>query len=355
LLVAASAPVAGCSSGSDDVEGPTRLTVYVSVPLRGPTGADGSDAADGARLALADAGGRVGDAEVRAVVLDDTAGGAWSAARAAANARRATEDSTSIAYLGDFESGATRASLPVTNNAQLLQVSPASSADDLVAPFAGSDEVPEVQASGERTFGRVLPSDAAQAAAAAAWVDRLGIGRVATASDGSEFGDSLVASFREALRRTAIDRRAGTVYYGGLPGGEPRASRLIVSDAELVPGVSEPPGTLATSAALDPSQLPPAGGEFAAAFEAEYERPPGRYAAYGYEAMAVVLDAIGRASEPTDREDVIDAFLATADRDSVIGSYSITDTGETTLDRMTGFEFEDRGPRPVTELSAAGP
>jgi branched-chain amino acid transport system substrate-binding protein len=354
VLVAAIA-LAGCSSGSDDGDGPPRLTVYVSLPLRGPTGADGGDAADGARLALADAGGRVGDAEVRAVVLDDTKGGAWSPARAAANARRATEDSTSIAYLGDFESGATRASLPVTNNAQLLQVSPASSADDLVAPFVGSDEVPDVQASGERTFGRVIPSDAAQAAAAAGWVERLGIGRVATASDGSEFGRSVVASFRNALQRAVIDRGAEIVYYGGLPGGEPRASRLIVSDAELAPGVGEPPGTLATSAALDPSQLPAAGREFAAAFEEEYDRPPGRYAAYGYEAMAVVLDAIGRASEPTDREAVVDAFFATADRSSVLGTYSITETGETTLDRMTGFEFASRGPRPVAELSSAGP
>jgi branched-chain amino acid transport system substrate-binding protein len=290
------------------------------------------------------------------VVLDDTEAGAWSPARAAANARRATQDSTSIAYLGDFESGATRASLPVTNNAQLLQVSPASSAGDLVAPFAGSDEVPEVQASGERTFGRVIPSDAAQAAAAAAWVDRLEVGEVATASDGSEFGDSLVASFRDSLGRAAIDRRAETVYYGGLPGGEPAAaSRLIVSDAELAPGVAEPLGTLATSAALDPSQLPATGREFSAAFEDEYDRPPGRYAAYGYEAMAVVLDAIDRASEPTDREAVLDAFFATDDRDSVLGSYSITETGETTLDRMTGYAFRADGVRPVAELSAAGP
>ena len=52
----------------------------------------------------------------------------------------------------------------------------------------------------------------------------------------------------------------------------PRRSRracpqLIVSDAELVPGAlaAQPPGTLATSAALDPSQLPPAGSDFVAA------------------------------------------------------------------------------------------
>ena len=72
----------------------------------------------------------------------------------------------------------------------------------------------------------------------------------------------------------------------------------MVTDAELAPEVGESPGTLATSAALDPSQLPAAGQRFAAAFEDAYGRAPGRYAAYGYEAMALVLD-VDRAAPPT--------------------------------------------------------
>ncbi len=74
---------------------------------------------------------------VEATFFDDMPGGGdglgWSPAEAAANARVATQDSTAIAYLGEFESGATRASLPITNSARLLQVSPASAAEDLVA------------------------------------------------------------------------------------------------------------------------------------------------------------------------------------------------------------------------------
>ena len=110
------------------------------------------------------------------------AGARWSPAAAAANARRATEDSTAIAYLGDFDSGATRVSLPITNEARMLQVSPASAAIDLVQPFLGAgDQVPEeVQPTGERTFGRVIPSDEVQAEAAAGWAKRLGARRVGT-------------------------------------------------------------------------------------------------------------------------------------------------------------------------------
>ncbi len=166
----------------------------------------------------------------------------------------------------------------------------------------------------------------------------------------------MVAGFEDGLRRAAVVPGADFVYYGGLPENQPLADArgldgLMVTDAELEPGVSEPDGTLATSAALDPSQLPPAGREFVAAFRAEYGRAPGRYAAYGYEAMAVILDSIERASDPADRGAVIDAFFATADRDSVLGTYSIDEVGDTTLDRMTRVRARPgRAAKPVARI-----
>ena len=60
------------------------LRVYVSLPLRGPTGADGRDAADGARLALADAGGEAGGVRSRRVPRRHRglgAAGRWSPCR----------------------------------------------------------------------------------------------------------------------------------------------------------------------------------------------------------------------------------------------------------------------------------
>ena len=354
LIAASAALAAGCAGGSDD-GGNAALTVYVSLPQRGPSGADGRDAADGARMALEEAGNEAGGIAIEAEVLDDTEGDAgWTPAAAAGNARLATEDSAAIAYLGDFESGATRASLPVTNSARMLQVSPASAADDLVADVPGSEEVPDAQPSGERTFGRVIPDDRSQALAGAGWVDEMEVPRVATESDGTAFGDTMVAGFEDGLRDARVVPGAGFLYYGGLPDNQPlagaRGVQLMVTDAALAPGVSEPDGTFATSAALDPGQLPPDGREFAAAFDAEYGRPPGRYAAYGYEAMAVILDSIDRADNPEDRASVIDAFFETADRDSVLGTYSIDEVGNTTLDRMTGYELGGGEPRPVSEL-----
>ncbi len=363
-IVLAAAVAGGCSPGSGDVGGAAQLAVYVSMPLRGPSGADGRDVADAARMALDDVGGEVAGARVEATFLDDTTGSGdrarWSPVQAAANARTATQDSTTIAFLGDLESGATRASLPVTNAANVLQVSPASGAGDLVAPTPSSDDVPATQPNGRRTFGRVIPSDRAQAAAGATWAERLGARRVATLSDGSAFGDAMVEAFEQSLRGAVVtNRQIDLLYYGGGPDRQPAslsqtAPGLMVTDAELAPGVSEPTGTYATSAALDPSQLPPAGQRFATAFEDRYGRKPGRYAAYGYAGMTVILDSIDQASDPTDRISVLDAFFGIEEPDSVLGSYVINSLGETTLDRMTGYRFEPGGRLdPVAGISAA--
>jgi branched-chain amino acid transport system substrate-binding protein len=335
-LVAA-ALLAGCGGGGGE-EGDAALAVYVSLP---PSG-DGADAADGARMALADAGGEAAGVPVTAHFLDAWGDeDRWTPQRAAANARTATQDSTAIGYLGDFESGATRASLPVTNEARLLQVSPASAAEDLI----------DVDAA-ERTFGRVIPSDEAQAEAGGGWVEDLGFERVSTESDGSAYGDLMVNEFEDAIGGTPSEA-SELLYFGGLPSSEPPvpepAQTLMVTDANF----AAPTRGLATSAAVDPSQLPPAGEDFAARFETEYGHPPGRYAAYGYEAMAVILDSVERASDPLDRSSVVEAFFATADRDSVLGTYSIDEEGNTTLDRMTGYELRGPAPpEPAAELTA---
>jgi branched-chain amino acid transport system substrate-binding protein len=342
---------AGCGDGDAGLGEDAVLRVYASLPLQGPSGNDGRDAADGARLALADAGGEAGGVAVEATFLDGTsgtgAGARWSPAQAAENAREAVQDATTIAYLGDFEAGATRASLPVTNQARLLQVSPASAAVDLVAAELGSDDVPDVQATNGRTFGRVIPADDAQAEAAAVWAAKLQPGGVEVVSDHTRFGRTMADAFRLAFQNRSTVARKGARRLTYLAGRPPvPAGAAVGSDAYLSPPGQAIPDYV-TSAALDPSQLPPPGRDFVAAFSEEYGRAPGRYAAYGYEAMAVILDSIDRASDPGDRPAVIDAFFDTTDRRSILGTYSIDEVGDTTLGRVTGYR--PQGDRLVAE------
>jgi branched-chain amino acid transport system substrate-binding protein len=385
----AAVALAGCSVGGGESggagEGDT-LAVYVSVPLRGPSGAFGHAIRDGVSVALDDAGGQAGGVEIDPVFLDDTRGGRWSPGVVGENARAATSDSTAIAYIGEFESGATRTSLPITNEARMLQVSPASTAVDLVSPFRGSDEVPEqAQPSGERTFGRVIPDDEAQAAAGAAWARRLDVRRAVVFSR-AQFGDTVADEFAEEAEglgiaverpngigqlRRAVGSNPDLVYYGGTAGGglpflegagrQAPSAILMGTDALLldpalrrIAGPAFEPRLRLTASAQGPAQLPsPQGPDFVRRYRDDYGHEPDPYAAYGYEAMAVVLDSIERAGEPVDRTAVIDAFLDTTDRDSVLGTYSIDEVGDTTLDRLAGYRI--RAGRPVFDAALRAP
>ncbi|MDQ3759448.1 MAG: hypothetical protein M3331_05865 [Actinomycetota bacterium] len=258
LAVIGALALSGC--GAPAAEGDPELTIYVSAPLSGPARAEGQDAVDGAKLALADAGGEAGSTAVRAEYLD-VAGrneNRSDPVSAGENARAATEDSASIAYIGELDSATSRTSVPITNSAGILQVAPGSGASDLVVEETFDDSVPEdIQATGERTFARVLPSDEDVA---------------------DELGQGLI------------------------------------------------------SGPADPRDLPDAGQEVLGRFQDEYGREAGPWAAYGYEAMASVLAAIDRAEDPLSRSAVIAAYFDGTERDSVLGTYSITDEGETTLD-----------------------
>jgi branched-chain amino acid transport system substrate-binding protein len=350
------------------------------MPLRGPEGDEGRDVARGARLALEDQHSRVGKLEIRAVYLDDTSGqgqrARWSQAVAAANARKASQDSTSIAYIGDFDSGATRSSLPITNEAHLLQVSPASSAVDLVQPFLGAgDQVPDqVQPTEQRTFGRVIPSDEAQARTGAVWAKRLHSTGVMVVRGGTSYDKVMASAFQEETRAIGV-RLAGSgkdapgtasfdLAYAAIEPSEPLGvvsslPRVMGTDALLMAPIPKVlygrhHQLLITSAAQDPSQLPAAGQRFVRDFRDRYGQAPGRYAAYGYEAMAVVLDSIRRAGENgADRDSVVSEFFDTANRHSVLGTYSIDDVGNTTLNRLAGYRVVHG--RPVFDTALRAP
>jgi branched-chain amino acid transport system substrate-binding protein len=92
----------------------------------------------------------------------------------------------------------------------------------------------------------------------------------------------------------------------------------------------------------------PGGVRFAADFRRRLHRPPGPYAAYGYEAMRLALDAIARADRgaETFRPEIAEALLDSTERSSVLGKYSITADGDTTLQAVaiTPLTSAQQGP-----------
>lgn len=128
LALALLVPLGGCG-GSAGVQSGATVSVYVSVPLSGPSAAAGRASCAGARHAAKRAGGRAGEVRVRVVCLDDSEGTApWSLAAVGADARRAVEDSGTVAYIGELEPAASRFSATILEAAQIAQVSAADGA-----------------------------------------------------------------------------------------------------------------------------------------------------------------------------------------------------------------------------------
>jgi branched-chain amino acid transport system substrate-binding protein len=353
-----------------------QLTVYSSLPLQGPSAAISQQIVGGEKLALADAAGHVGRFTVSYVSLDDSSptSGEWDPGVTAANAKAAAQDRTTIAYLGDFNSGATAISLPLTNAAGILQVSPGSPYVGLTSSLdAGQGEPERFYLAGKRTFGRVAPGDPVQAAAQVALLRRLGVRRLYVLADEDPFDAPLAQIVADDAQRAGIEvrgqdaipivpgsnftgevakvvqSRAQAVFISATATAEAaRLARQLYAGARVSLLASSTMGntvftsnlgaaegtTFVGSPVLAPRLYPPPAQRVLAQYSHRFAASPEPYVLYGYEAMSITLAAIRAAGERGDaRETVIERFFATHERGSVLGPYSILPSGETSLSK----------------------
>jgi branched-chain amino acid transport system substrate-binding protein len=119
LPLALAGSVAGC--GEEGAAAGATVRIYVSAPLRGPEAAAGRRlCAEAREQAMQGKGG--GEHEVRIVCLDATEGGRWTLAQVGADARRATEDSTTVAYVGEPSPAARKQSRPIVEVAGIAEL-----------------------------------------------------------------------------------------------------------------------------------------------------------------------------------------------------------------------------------------
>jgi hypothetical protein len=105
------AVLAGCGASQGVADNAT-ATVYV-----------GAQRCAGAKEELAREGGRAGDVRIRVVCLPATeSSGKLDLATIGANARRATEDSTTVGYIGEPTAAASRFSSPILEEAGIPQL-----------------------------------------------------------------------------------------------------------------------------------------------------------------------------------------------------------------------------------------
>jgi branched-chain amino acid transport system substrate-binding protein len=387
LAVSVSLALAACGDdgGNGDTGSPgsdeqaRTLKVYSSLPLQGAQRPQTTDMVKGIELALEQAGGKAGEFNVEYESLDDSTAqaGSWTPEATQANARRVAQDDATAVYIGEFNSGASAISIPVLNEAQVPQISPANTAVGLTSDEPGADagEPEKYYPSGQRHYVRIVPKDTIQGAALATLMSEEGCTSVFMANDKEVYGAGLARNIESAaeaqdlelISNEAIDKNqpnyrslanrakgegADCFIYSGITANN--AVQLYKDFAAALPdaqlygpdGVAEAgfidpaeggiPADVArrvkvTVATLSPDEYPPEGQEFFAAFREKYDEPnPNPYAIYGYEAMRLALDAIGR-SDTGEKADIIAALFETADRESVLGTYSIDENGDTTL------------------------
>jgi branched-chain amino acid transport system substrate-binding protein len=379
-VAAAALAVSGCAGASGASESPgNQLAIYSSLPLQGPSAAISQQIVGGEKLALAQAGGHVGPFKVGYVSLDDAnpSDGEPSPSATATDAKTAAQDTSTIAYLGDFSSAATALSLPLINAAGILQVSPGSPYVGLTSSLdAGQDEPERFYPTGRRTFARLQPGDAVQAAAQAQLMRSLGVRRVyviddqdpfeaplasIAASDAARAGIAVAAHDSLQLATTVSATYAGEIEKvmrsgaqavlfagGGGPGAvalwralHAAAPRLLLLGTSAMLGEAftsqigaAAASTYLTTPVLAAALYPPSAQRVLGEYRRRFGGEAGPYVLYGYEAMSSVLAAMRAAgSHGNDRQHVIERFFAIRERESVLGRYSMTASGETTLAR----------------------
>ncbi len=369
----------GASRDSGKIAGRT-LSIYVSVPLEGASGVSGQAVANAARLALQDVGGHVGRLHIELKVLDDSTPARleWDPGQTSNNARQASVDPTTVGYIGDLNSGATAVAIPLLNRFGIPQISPTSTAVGLTSetPGAAPGEPFKYYPTGVRTFARVVPNDAVQAAVQVQLQQRGGCTRTFVVDDGEVDGEDFATSFALAARAgglqviatqqfdqsaTNYSALAASVASTGancvLIAAITDAHAVLVTKqlAAAVPGLrifvaagmaestyANPalggiplaldPRVIITSPALGASAYPKSGQAMLAAYARSYG-PPQPSAILGYEATSLMLSAIARATDhgkrDAERSAVLKAIFKTRSRRSVLGTYSIDSGGDT--------------------------
>jgi branched-chain amino acid transport system substrate-binding protein len=367
--------------GSSGGGGGGTVDVYSSLPLQGASRPQTTAMVEGVKLALEQRGGKAGPTTVKYTSLDDSTAqaGTWTPEATQANARKVAQDDAAVAYIGEFNSGASAISIPLLNEVPLAQISPANTAVGLTSDEPGADksEPEKYYPSGTRHYLRIVPKDTIQGAALATLMKQDGCKKAYILNDKEVYGAGLARNVEGAAKEqgleiagdegidpkapnfrsqaatiksagadcflfTGITANGAVQLYKDVAAAVPDA-KLYGPDGVAESGFSDPaeggiPENVAsrvkvTVATLSPDEYPPDGQKFFDDFEKKYgDKNPDPYAIYGYEAMDLVLDTCEKLGDKcSDKQAMIDALFNTKGRESVLGTYDIDKNGDTTL------------------------
>lgn len=375
------------------------VKVYTSWPLTGGTQAVGVSMLNAVNLALTHymedhEGMGPGGLTIEVVGLDDASptSGAWDGQIEADNALRCVNDPACVVYLGTYNSGAAKLSMPITNEAGIAQISPANSYAGLTrACETCAEGEPEIyRPSGELNYFRVAATDDVQGPAAASWAVCLGAKKVFIIDDAQAYGAGIANEFErhaeeiglEVVGHTSLesadsDPRAALLnaqasgadlVYGGfvLDSGGPRVIQAMFDeglfdagvkfmgpDGILSPALIEQVGgadilegnTFFTFPSLLPNLLTnDAGVRFYNDYVETFGEEPDPYSVYAYASMEVTLAAIEAAAAMeggVTREAVLEYVRSSEGFTGILGEFGFDENGDNTKAAFFGYEFAD--------------
>ena len=320
------------------------------------------------------------------------ASGKWEPAQVTANANKAVGDQSVVAFIGHYNSGAAKLSIPILNQAEVAMISPANTYPGLTKPGTGEANEPNVYyPNGKRNYARVVPADDLQGNVAAAWAQSLGAKRVYIVDDQELYGKGIADIFEatakklgvEIIGRDGIDPKApdykalmtkikGTnpdmIYFGGIvdnnAGQLVKDMRGVGMTAEQVKFMG-PDGILvqdfvdaagpaaegvyATFGGVPPTELTGKGKEWYDSYKQKFNAEPEVYAAYGYESAKVAINAINQVCK-RDRAAIREAVMATKDFPGLLGTWSFDENGDTTIKTLSGSQVKNGKFEYVTTL-----
>ena len=342
--------VAGCTSNGSGSSAVTvsgkSLTIYLSdAPTSQPQVA--RDVLDAERLAWSQQSSHtVGGFALRLKVLHG---------RISDQARTAIQDQTAIAYVGEIVPHSSYASLGITNALDLLQVTPTDTALELTQASPVVPGSPGIYYQSFSTYGqtfvRVVPTTAQEAKAQVQEMQALGVTKLYVSDDGGPYGATIANAVKHDVSGSmsvvgSLSAADGAFYGTSSPAGAERffargassnpSLKLFapsaLDDPTLAPQFSGAGNLYISAPGFLKQNLTPAGTTFASQFTTAYGHAPVPQAIFGYEAMSAVLAVLREAgSLANNRATVVHDFLAIKNRQSVLGTYSISSTGDTSI------------------------
>jgi branched-chain amino acid transport system substrate-binding protein len=388
----------GGGGGSSEVIQGNNMTIYSSLPLQGTSKGQSEAVISGEKLALKQAGSKVGKYNIKYVSLDDSTAqnpGTADEGQTAQNARKAVQDKTTIFYLGEFNSGGSKVSIPILNKAGIPQISPSNTYVGLTVAQPPGTEPGEPQKyypNKTRTYARVVPKDDIQGAALVSTMKEDGCKSVHIFNDKTTYGAGLGKNIESAAKEQGLtvegndgtDKNApnyrslaakvkADCFVGSGVTGENyvqvfkdvaaanKSAKLYGPD-----GVAEKAFTNAkeggipadvaartkvTVATLGLEEFKkrnnPQAEKFFADFDKEYnDTNPDPYAIYGYETMKLALDTLKAVGDKANDRAAVSKQLVTQtkNRQSVLGEYSIDENGDTSLTDYGLYVIKDGEP-----------